>query len=104
MYLCRERNLRIGYLTNKFTRKIGKIQQHHTYQPSYQQFNGSNHFTLLKGMEDYHINEMGWSNISQQLTTFPDGKVAVGRPFDTPPEGSFGFIINLQCWQLKLIR
>ena len=74
----------------KFTRKVGKIQQHHTYQPSYQQFNGSNHFTLLKGMEDYHINGMGWSNISQQLTTFPDGKVAVGRPFDTPPEGSFG--------------
>lgn len=73
-----------------FTRKIGKIQQHHTYSPSYQQFNGSNHFSLLKGMEDQHVKEMGWSNISQQLTTFPDGKVAVGRPFDTPPEGSFG--------------
>ncbi|MDC3414328.1 LysM peptidoglycan-binding domain-containing protein [Terrihalobacillus insolitus] len=75
---------------HRFTREIGKIQQHHTYQPSYQQFNGSNHFSLLKGMEDYHVNEMGWSNISQQLTTFPDGKVAVGRPFNTPPEGSFG--------------
>ncbi|WP_257985800.1 N-acetylmuramoyl-L-alanine amidase [Bacillus sp. M6-12] len=33
---------------------------------------------------------MGWSQISQHLTTFPDGKVVVGRPFDTPPEGSFG--------------
>ena len=89
MYLCRER-FRYWIFNQKFTRKVGKIQQHHTYQPSYQQFNGSNHFTLLKGMEDYHINGMGWSNISQQLTTFPDGKVAVGRPFDTPPEGSFG--------------
>jgi LysM repeat protein len=75
-----------------FTRKIGKIQMHHTWSPSYQQFNGSNHFSLLKGMEDYHVNGMGWSTISQQLTTFPDGKIAVGRPFDTPPEGSFGLL------------
>lgn len=77
---------------HKFTRKIGKIQQHHTYQPSYQNFNGSNHFALLKEMEDLHVKKMGWSNISQQLTTFPDGKVAVGRPFNIPPEGSFGLL------------
>jgi LysM repeat protein len=75
-----------------FTRNIGKIQQHHTYQPSYQNFNGSNHFALLKEMEDLHVKKMGWSNISQQLTTFPDGKVAVGRPFNIPPEGSFGLL------------
>jgi LysM repeat protein len=77
---------------HSFTRKIGKIQQHHTWSPSYQQFNGSNHFSLLKGMADYHINGMGWNNISQNLTTFPDGKIAVGRPFNTPPEGSFGLL------------
>lgn len=77
---------------HRFTRKIGKIQQHHTYQPSYQQFNGTNHFELMKGMEEYHVKEMGWSTISQQLTTFPDGKVAIGRSFNTPPEGSFGLL------------
>jgi LysM repeat protein len=75
-----------------FTRKIGKIQQHHTYSPSYQQFNGTNHFQLLKGMEEHHVKGMGWSTISQHLTTFPDGKVAVGRPFDTAPEGSYGLL------------
>jgi LysM repeat protein len=75
-----------------FTRKIGKIQQHHTYSPSYKQFNGSNHFQLLKGMEEHHVKGMGWSTISQHLTTFPDGKVAVGRPFDTAPEGSYGLL------------
>lgn len=79
-------------LNHKFTRKVGKVQQHHTYQPSYQQFNGSNHFALLQGMKEYHVSGMKWSDISQQLTTFPDGKVAVGRPFDTPPEGSFGLL------------
>jgi LysM repeat protein len=75
---------------HRFTRKIGKIQQHHTWSPSYRDFNGSNHFSLMKSMEEHHIKGMGWSNISQHLTTFPDGKVAVGRPFNIPPEGSFG--------------
>lgn len=74
----------------KFTRKVGKVQQHHTFQPSYEQFNGSNHFSMLKGMKEYHVTGMGWSDISQHLTTFPDGKVAVGRSFNTAPEGSFG--------------
>ncbi|WP_078544893.1 peptidoglycan recognition protein family protein [Litchfieldia alkalitelluris] len=74
----------------RFSRKIGKVQQHHTYQPSYKTFNGSNHFNLLRGMADYHMNTMKWNNISQHLTTFPDGTVAVGRPFNSPPQGSYG--------------
>lgn len=77
---------------HRFTRKVGKIQQHHTWSPSYKDFDGTNYFALLKSMQDYHINGMGWSNISQHLTTFPDGKVAVGRPFNIPPEGSFGLL------------
>lgn len=81
------------WITNHvFIRKVGKIQQHHTWLPSYQQFNGTNHFSMLKGMEDYHVSGMGWSTISQNLTTFPDGKVAVCRPFNTAPEGSFGLL------------
>ncbi|MGG1397943.1 LysM peptidoglycan-binding domain-containing protein [Bacillus salipaludis] len=74
----------------KITRKITFFQEHHTYSPSYKNFNGSNYFTLMNSMKDYHVNEMGWSDISQQLTTFPDGTVVLGRPFNTPPQGSFG--------------
>jgi LysM repeat protein len=74
----------------KITRKISWFQEHHTYSPSYQNFNGSNYFTLMNAMKEYHVSGMGWSDISQQLTTFPDGKVVVGRPFNTPPQGSFG--------------
>ncbi|QST01163.1 LysM peptidoglycan-binding domain-containing protein [Pontibacillus sp. ALD_SL1] len=77
-------------LNHQFSRYVKTIQQHHTYQPNYKSFNGSNHFALLKGMKDYHVNGMDWSDISQQLTTFPDGTVAVGRSFNNPPEGSFG--------------
>lgn len=74
----------------KITRRITWFQEHHTYSPSYKDFNGSNYFSLMKGMKEYHVNDMGWSDISQQLTIFPDGKVIAGRPFNTPPQGSFG--------------
>jgi LysM repeat protein len=79
---------------NRFTRKICLIQQHHTWSPSYKTFDGSNHFKLLKSMENYHVNTMGWKNIAQNITTFPDGKIAVARPFDIAPEGSIGSMAN----------
>ena len=76
------------------TRKINLIQQHHTWLPSYKHFNGSNHFTMLAGMETYHKKQMGWKNIAQNITTFPDGKIAVSRPFNIPPDGTIGFKAN----------
>ncbi|MEW9671515.1 LysM peptidoglycan-binding domain-containing protein [Ammoniphilus sp. 3BR4] len=75
---------------NRFNRKISIIQEHHTWDPSYKKFNGSNHFSLLKGMERFHVEGMGWKNIAQNITTFPDGKIAVCRPFNMAPEGSIG--------------
>jgi hypothetical protein len=79
---------------NQFHRKISLIQQHHTWAPSYKRFNGSNHFLLLQGMENYHKNQMHWKTIAQNITTFPDGRVAVSRPFDMAPEGSIGAKAN----------
>jgi LysM repeat protein len=79
---------------HRFNRPINKIQEHHTWSPSYKHFNGSNHFELLKGMENFHVQEMKWKNIAQNLTTFPDGKIAVCRPFNMEPEGSIGPIAN----------
>ncbi|MEH7224066.1 LysM peptidoglycan-binding domain-containing protein [Bacillus sp. JJ1566] len=71
-------------------RKIRLIQQHHTWIPDYNRFNGSNHFVLLTGMERYHKTTMRWKHIAQNITTFPDGKVAVSRPLHIAPEGSIG--------------
>lgn len=81
-------------LNNQVHRKISLIQQHHTWAPSYKRFNGSNHFRLLQGMENYHKNQMHWKTIAQNITTFPDGKIAVSRPFDMAPEGSIGAKAN----------
>lgn len=71
-------------------REIRLIQQHHTWIPSYKHFNGSNHFQMLMGMENHHKKTMGWKNIAQNITTFPDGKVAVSRPLNIIPEGTIG--------------
>lgn len=81
---------------NSFNRKISLIQQHHTWVPSYKQFKGNNHFQILKSMENHHKKKMGWKNIAQNLTIFPDGTVAVSRPFNIAPEGSIGPKANVQ--------
>lgn len=80
---------------NRVNRKVNIIQHHHTWAPSYKHFNGSNHFIMLKGMENYHVKKMGWKNIAQNITTFPDGKIAISRPFSMDPEGSIGPKANL---------
>jgi hypothetical protein len=79
---------------NTFHRKISLIQQHHTWAPAYKRFNGSNHFLLLQGMENYHKTNMHWKTIAQNITTFPDGRIAVSRPFDMAPDGSIGSRAN----------
>lgn len=77
-------------LHKQFTRNIKLIQEHHTWSPSYKDFNGSNYLPLLKWMERYHVNVMHWNNISQNLTIFPDGEIVVCRPLDSSPQGSIG--------------
>jgi hypothetical protein len=94
-YLLLTREEFKSWLFNQtFTRDINKIQQHHTWLPAYEQFHGNNHLQMLKSMENFHVSKMGWKNIAQNLTIFPDGKVAVCRPFNHEPEGSIGAKAN----------
>jgi uncharacterized protein YraI len=71
-------------------RTIDRIQQHHTYSPSYQHFNGSNHFEKQKAMKDYHVVHNGWSDIAQHFTIFPDGMIVTGRSPESIPAGIKG--------------
>jgi len=77
-------------------RKILLVQNHHTFIPSYRDFNGNNHFERLNAMEAAHL-QRGFSEIAQNLTTFPDGTVAVCRSFDKPPAGIKGANANGIC-------
>lgn len=74
---------------NHFNRTVALVQNHHTWLPDYGNFTGSNHFSLLKGMHDAHL-ERGFDMIAQNITTFPDGTIAVCRPLDRVPAGIKG--------------
>jgi len=74
----------------KVTRKITVVQLHHTYSPSYSQFDGNNHIELQEGMKNYHIKTRGYSDIAQNFTIFPDGKICTGRDINTVPAGIYG--------------
>lgn len=81
----------------KTTRTIKLIQLHHTYSPSYSQFNGNNHIALQKNMKNYHVKTNGWSDIGQHFTIFPDGKICTGRSINTSPAGIKGANTGAIC-------
>lgn len=73
----------------KLSRKIERLQNHHTYIPSYKDFKNKNYFNLLIGMEISHI-QRGFEEIAQNLTIFPDGIVALCRDLNKTPAGIKG--------------
>lgn len=78
-------------------RTIKLIQNHHTWLPNYTTFSKTkNHFKVLAGMENSHL-ERGFTQIAQNLTTFPDGLIAICRPFDDIPAGIKGANANGIC-------
>ncbi|HWZ44027.1 MAG TPA: SH3 domain-containing protein [Candidatus Saccharimonadales bacterium] len=82
--------------TLQTSRQVLLVQNHHTFIPSYSDFNGGNHFARLAAMEAAHL-QRGFNEIAQNLTTFPDGTVAVCRPFDIAPAGIKGANSNGLC-------
>lgn len=73
----------------KIGREVKCLQNHHTWKPDYSHFSGDNHFNLLEGMKRSHL-KRGFSDIAQNITTFPDGTLAVCRPLTKAPAGIKG--------------
>ncbi len=83
----------------KTYRKIKYIQLHHTWSPGYKDFTGKNHQSLLTGMRNAHL-QRGFIDIAQNITIFPDGKIAVCRNFNQEPAGIFGhnkYALCIEC-------
>ena len=74
---------------DKFTFK--QLHVHHTWKPAHRNFTGSNHVAMQQSMYDYHTKSLGWGNIGQHLTLFPDGKWLTGRPFSSTPASIKGW-------------
>lgn len=76
----------IDYMKNfKWTRKITQTHIHHTYIPSYKDFNGNNHQRMNNAMRNFHMIERDYREIAQNITVFPDGVVLIGRDFNDTP-------------------
>lgn len=80
-----------------FYRYINMIHNHHTYIPDYSHFNGKNHLYRLNRMKIFHVNHNGWSDIAQNIGTFPDGKIAVCRNFEKAPASIAGHNARALC-------
>jgi hypothetical protein len=77
--------------STQFIRPIRFIQNHHTWEPDYGSFQEKqDELYWLNSMRDYHMKVRGWSNIGQNLTTFPSGNIGLCRPIDTTPAGILG--------------
>jgi len=68
-----------------------ELHLHQTWKPTFKSFTGNNHLNLQEGMQRYHINVNGWSDIAQHLTLFPDGEFMTGRPFNIQPASIKGW-------------
>jgi N-acetylmuramoyl-L-alanine amidase. len=73
------------------SRPISLIQNHHTWEPSYDNFNGKNHFDLVVAMEKYQMGPPdNFAQIAQNITTFPDGMIMICRSLNIAPAGIKG--------------
>jgi hypothetical protein len=77
-------------------REVLIIQNHHTWKPAYAQFTGNNHMQMLDGMKAYHLS-IKFADIAQNITIFPDGKIAICRPLNVAPAGIKGANKNGIC-------
>lgn len=64
---------------------------HHTWDPSYADFNGGNHAELQKEMWKLHVRGNGWDDIAQHFTLFPDGLWMLGRDVEKDPASIRGW-------------
>lgn len=85
------------FIQKPLQRQITSVQNHHTAEPSYNDFTGTNHFERLKAMKSFHVNDRKFADIAQNLTTFPDGTIAVCRPMDKTPAGIKGANTGAIC-------
>ena len=95
-----------AWLKNKsVTRTINKLQVHHTGSPDYSCFyksNGTTEDELVRqnNMKSFHVNSRGMSDIAQNFTIFPNGKIVTGRSLNKNPAGITGWNSNAICIEI----
>lgn len=95
-----------NWLKNKsVTRKVTRLQVHHTGLPDYSCFykkNGTteDELTRQKSMKSFHVNSRGMNDIAQHFTVYPNGKIVTGRSLNSNPAGISGWNSNAICVEI----
>ena len=94
------------WLKNKsVTRKVTRLQVHHTGLPDYSCFYKSNgttedELTRQNSMKSFHVKSRGMSDIAQHFTVFPNGKIVTGRSLNSNPAGISGWNSGAICVEI----
>lgn len=78
-----------------------ELHVHHTWRPEKKNYNGKNGIELQQGMRNYHVNNLGWSDIGQHVTLLPDGRFVTGRDFGKTPASIKGY--NTGAFAVEMI-
>ena len=95
-----------NWLRNKsVTRKVTRLQVHHTGLPDYSCFYKSNgttedELTRQCSMKSFHVNSRGMNDIAQHFTVYPNGKIVTGRSLNSNPAGISGWNSNAICVEI----
>lgn len=83
----------------KITRTITRLQVHHTWKPAYEHFKDGREMDRLEAMRNSHMQNNGWREIGQNITTFPNGKIGIslGRNLNDTPAGIAGANTGALC-------
>src|SRR5579862_658275 len=89
--------LRIWLRELDLERPIERVLIHHTWAPSYKDFDGTNHLALQAAMKKLHVETNHWDDIGQHFSTFPDGKIVTGRSLELNPACTKGANVHAIC-------
>lgn len=84
----------------KITRTINKLQVHHTFAPSYENWKTDIELRRIRNTVDYHKKVFGSNDIAQHYTIFPNGKIGTGRNINSTPIGIKGWNTNAICCEI----
>ena len=84
----------------KVSRTINKLQVHHMYEPSYDNWGSDNALRRQNNIRSYHKETNGWADIAQNFSIFPDGHIVTGRSLNSTPVGIKGWNTGAICVEI----
>jgi hypothetical protein len=85
-----------------WTRRIWRIDMHHTYHPDHARWRAIGSETCCAGMWRHHVVERRFDDIAQHVTIAPDGLIWTGRDWNKTP-ASVGYGMNGGVFMFEMI-